>query len=89
MKKQAGFSLLFREEALGNTRAGWPAIIPGDPDGSELVRRIELLDPEERMPLDAPALSQDWIDQEAKWKDHWAFVQPQPVLIPQLTHSRV
>jgi mono/diheme cytochrome c family protein len=91
VKKQAGFSLLFREEALGNTRAGRPTIIPGDADGSELMRRLEHPDPEERMPLDSPALSQEeidkirlWIDQGAKWKDHWAFVQPQPVSVPEV-----
>jgi mono/diheme cytochrome c family protein len=95
VKKQAGFSLLFREEALGNTRAGRPAIIPGDADGSELMRRLVHSDPEERMPLDAPALSQEeidkirrWIDQGAKWKDHWAFVKPQPVSIPDVKNSK-
>src|SRR5882724_4877881 len=45
VKKQAGFSLLFREEALGKTKSGEPAIIPGDGDGSELVRRITHADP--------------------------------------------
>jgi hypothetical protein len=35
VKKQAGFSFLFREEALAVTESGKPAIIPGDPDGSE------------------------------------------------------
>lgn len=34
VKKQAGFSLLFREEALAKTKSGKPAIIPGDPDNS-------------------------------------------------------
>ena len=32
VKQKAGFSLLFREEALGNTKSGKPAIIPGNPD---------------------------------------------------------
>ena len=32
VKAKAGFSLLFREEALANTESGKPAIIPGDAD---------------------------------------------------------
>ena len=40
VKKQAGFSLLFREEALDTTESGKPAIIPGYPSESELIRRL-------------------------------------------------
>ena len=40
VKAKAGFSVLFREDALANTESGKPAIIPGDPEGSELIRRI-------------------------------------------------
>src|SRR5438045_1860942 len=50
VKAKAGFSLLFRDEALAKTKSGKPAIIPGDADHSELIRRISATDPEERMP---------------------------------------
>jgi hypothetical protein len=50
VKQKGGFSLLFREEALANTKSGKPAIIPGDAGGSEMIRRLSLKDPEERMP---------------------------------------
>ena len=50
VKAKAGFSLLFREEALAKTKSGKPAIIPGDADHSELIKRITASDPEERMP---------------------------------------
>ena len=46
VKQKGGFSLLFREEALANTKSGKPAIIPGKPGESELVRRINETDPE-------------------------------------------
>jgi hypothetical protein len=32
VKKQGGFSLLFQEEALGKTKSGKPAIVPGHPE---------------------------------------------------------
>ena len=48
VKAKGGFSLLFREEALAKTESGVPAIIPGDADNSELIRRISQKDPAER-----------------------------------------
>ena len=81
VKQEAGFSLLFQEEALGLTESGKPAIIPGDPDGSELIRRINEKDPDERMPYKHEALSESeikifrqWIKEGAKWGEHWAYV---------------
>jgi Protein of unknown function (DUF1549)/Protein of unknown function (DUF1553)/Planctomycete cytochrome C len=81
VKQKAGFSLLFREEALGNTESGKPAIIPGNPKESELIRRISLNDPEERMPYKHEPLSKEeiniltqWIEEGAAWGEHWAFV---------------
>jgi len=91
VKQKAGFSLLFREEALGNTESGKPAIIPGKPDESELIRRISLEDPEERMPYKHEPLSEDeieiltqWIKQGAEWGEHWAYVSVQEVAVPTL-----
>ncbi len=81
IKKEAGFSLLFREEALAKTESGKPAIIPGDPGASEFIRRLTLEDPEERMPYQHEPLSEEeieifrqWVKQGAKWGDHWAYV---------------
>src|SRR5688500_1684051 len=81
VKRQGGFSVLFPSEALANTESGKPAIIPGEPGKSELIRRITLNDPEERMPYKHEPLSEDeistlrnWIKQGAPWGDHWAYV---------------
>lgn len=89
VKQEAGFSLLFEQEALGPTESGKPAIIPGNPDGSELIRRISLNDPEERMPYKHEALSDDeikvlrkWVDQGAKWGEHWAYLPVKKQNIP-------
>ena len=91
VKKQAGFSLLFREEALAKTKSGKYAIVPGDPESSEMIRRLHLKDPEERMPYQKEPLSEDeietltrWIKQGAKWGEHWAY---KPVKKQQLPAS--
>jgi hypothetical protein len=88
VKKAAGFSLLFKHEALAPAKSGKLAIVPGDADASEMIRRLTLTDPDDRMPLDHPALKPDeidllrrWIDQGAKWGDHWAY---QPVERPEV-----
>jgi len=89
VKKQGGFSLLFHEEALAATKSGKPAIIPGDPDGSEFIKRILSKDPEERMPYKHEALNEEeidifkrWIRQGAKWGDHWAYLPVKKVEVP-------
>jgi cytochrome c1 len=94
VKKNGGFSLLFREEALAETESGQPAIIPGKPGESEFIKRLVHDDPEYRMPLDAPPLSDEeirklkaWIRQGAQWEDHWAYIKPKPVTLPQVSNT--
>lgn len=90
VKQKGGFSLLFREEALAKTESGKPAIIPGDPQHSELMRRITSKDPEERMPYQHEPLSEaeittfrNWIKQGAEWGRHWAYNPLHEVEVPQ------
>jgi hypothetical protein len=94
VKRKAGFSVLFRSEALANTESGKPAIIPGKPDQSELIRRISLNDPEERMPYKHEPLStkeidilRQWIRQGAEWGDHWAYVPVKETEVPRLNST--
>lgn len=89
VKAKGGFSVLFREEAVAVTESGRPAIIPGDPAGSEMIRRLTSNDPEERMPYKHEALSKDeisiltrWIRQGAQWGDHWAYLPVQETPAP-------
>ncbi|HTL09668.1 MAG TPA: DUF1549 domain-containing protein, partial [Chitinophagaceae bacterium] len=89
VRRKAGFSLLFRSEALAPTESGKPAIIPGDPDHSEMIRRLTLKDPEERMPYKhAPLAATDidilrrWVKQGAAWGNHWAYTEVTPVHVP-------
>lgn len=90
VKQNAGFSVLFREQALDTTESGKPAIIPGDPKHSEFIRRLTAKDPEERMPYKGAPLSKEeldiltrWVDQGAKWGKHWAYSLPSEVTVPE------
>lgn len=91
VKRQSGFSLLFRSEALAINKSGKAAIIPGDPSHSELIRRLTLKDPEERMPNKHPPLTDEeiatlktWIKQGARWGDHWAYVPVEKTAVPEV-----
>ncbi len=91
VRQKGGFSLLFREEALAKTKSGKLAIIPGDPDHSEMIRRITLKDPEDRMPYKHNPLSGEeidilrrWIKEGATWGEHWSYVSVKEPPVPQL-----
>lgn len=83
VKRNGGFSLLFRKDALDTTESGKPAIIPGDAEHSEMFLRLSHIDPEERMPYKEDPLSKQeidlikrWIDEGAEWETHWAYIPP-------------
>ncbi len=91
VRRKSNFSLLFRVDALAKNKSGKPAIVPGDPDHSEMIRRLTLNDPDERMPYKHDPLSKEeietlrkWIKQGAKWGDHWAYVAVKPVEVPEV-----
>lgn len=90
VKQNGGFSVLFREEALDTTESGKMAIVPGDPNHSEMIRRINETDAELRMPYKEEPLTRQeiailtqWIEEGAEWGDHWAYTRPKPVPVPQ------
>jgi hypothetical protein len=89
VKKNGGFSVLFRHEAIDTTESGKPSIVPGHPELSEVVRRINSKDPEVRMPYKEDPLTREeidiltrWIEEGAEWGEHWAYQPPQPVEVP-------
>ena len=89
VRRQGNFSLLFRSEALKKTKSGKYAIVPGHAEKSEMIRRIKLNDPEDRMPYKHTPLNKNeidiltkWINQGAKWGDHWAYVPVKKEEVP-------
>ncbi|HVY76336.1 MAG TPA: DUF1553 domain-containing protein [Puia sp.] len=89
VRQKANYSLLFRSDALLPAKSGKYPIVPGNPDHSEIIRRIISTDPEERMPYRSePLTSQEidilrrWIKEGAPWGDHWAYVPVKQQNIP-------
>lgn len=89
---KGGLRLDGREEALKRLNSGRTAIVPGQPEVSELVRRIFAADPEELMPppdshksLTKPQreLLRQWIREGAEYAPHWAFDPPRNPVPPE------
>lgn len=89
--QQSGLRLDLREAALQGGDSGVPAIVPGKPEESELLRRVtsedefEVMPPEEEnKPLDQRQIEtlRQWIREGAPYATHWAFVPPRKPAIP-------
>ncbi|MEO1844473.1 MAG: DUF1549 domain-containing protein, partial [Akkermansiaceae bacterium] len=79
-----------REVAVSELKSGARAIVPGDVEKSEMIRRLFSTDPDEMMPPPdfrkrptdgTKARLREWVKAGAKYEKHWAFapiVKPQP-----------
>jgi len=90
--REGSLRLDIRESALLGGDSKKPAIIPGKPDESEIIRRITSAVAEEVMPpsthsaplsADQISLLKAWIAAGAKYQEHWAFVRPEKSPLPQ------
>src|SRR5579872_1065869 len=95
-KRQANLRLDIPESAYNvlkdNPKAH--ALVPGDPDASEVYRRITTSDSNDMMPSIKSnlkrltpyevSLIRKWIKQGAKYEKHWAFVPPKSSPVPEV-----
>jgi hypothetical protein len=91
--RKAGLRLDLAEWAM-KKRPGHPdAIVPGHPEQSELIKRIESTDPHHLMPQTAQgeakpmkpeeiATLKEWIKEGAVYRPHWAFEVPTRPALP-------
>ncbi len=90
-QKKGGLDLQSREAALKDNKSGQPAIVPGKSAESELIRRVLGEGDGPRMPPKGKselltkaqvATLRAWIDQGAKYEEHWAYVKPATPPLP-------
>ncbi|HZL90432.1 MAG TPA: c-type cytochrome domain-containing protein, partial [Pirellulaceae bacterium] len=81
-KHEAGLRLDGRDQATKAAESGETPIVPGEPDKSELVRRIFAADESERMPppearktltAEQKDLLKRWVAEGAQYEKHWSF----------------
>jgi hypothetical protein len=91
--RKAKLRLDTKAGALGGGEDG-PVIVPGDSAKSPLYQRIVSTDADEVMPPPksnlklSPAqidLLKRWIDEGAKWGEHWSFTKPIRPKLPEVT----
>jgi hypothetical protein len=94
--RKAGFRLDTQEGAFANLKSGGRAIVPGQPDESDLIFRIESDDPELHMPpkksgkqltAEQVAVLRRWVEQGASWTRHWSFNPPRKPELPAVKNA--
>ena len=94
--RKAGLRLDLAEAAFKKRPGHRDAIVPGDPDKSELIRRIESKDPHHLMPQTGQgeakpmkpeeiAILREWVKEGAVYRPHWAFEKPVRPALPAAT----
>jgi len=87
--REAGMRLDVRAEALEETESGAVPIVPGDPDASEIVKRI--FDAADPMPPESAhkplspeqkELIRRWIAEGAEYEPHWAYAPLERPALP-------
>jgi hypothetical protein len=95
--REGGLRLTSRREALTESDSGRPAIVPGQPLSSELLRRVESREESIQMPPHGPRLNptevellKRWIANGAIWPEsnvlatnHWAYIAPSRPNVPE------
>jgi hypothetical protein len=89
--RKASLRLDRKEAAFAPHEKMGPAIVPGKPDASALVQRIESKSEKDVMPPpeahktmkpEEIALLRRWVAEGAEYQDHWAFIAPQRPAVP-------
>ena len=98
--RKAGLRLDVQSAAFAELQVnkGHFAIVPGSPEQSELIRRIESTDPAVLMPLPESNLPQltpeeiavfkQWIKEGAKYEKHWSFIPPVKTELPEVDNEK-
>ena len=90
-KKRKGKLRLDEEYAALEPKNGVAAIVPGNLEESEAWQRIITDDPDDLMPppdskktlsTEEKTILKAWIEQGAKYEEHWAFIAPKKPVVP-------
>ena len=91
--REGGLRLDRLDGAVRELKSGARAVVPGDPDESELIARVTEEDQSLRMPprktadrLTAAevAVLRRWVEQGATYAEHWALIRPKARPLPEV-----
>lgn len=94
-KSSGGLKLNSRDAALAEGKSGLPAVVPGDPEESELLYRLLTDDPDELMPPEGERFDEKqsdlvrrWIADGAPWAASAAALEELPGTLDELSLLR-
>src|SRR5256885_9175070 len=96
-ERKAKFRLDRKDDAFKPLKSGGFALVPGQPEKSDLIARVTTRDEDDLMPppksgkkLTAAQIDllKRWVAQGAKWQRHWAFVKPERSPLPAVKNSK-
>ena len=95
--RKAKLRLDTRDGAIKELEDGWSVVKPGQPDKSEVIRRIFTADEDDLMPppdshlkltSEEKELLKRWVMEGAEFKSHWAFLPVEKFTPPQPSDAR-
>ncbi|MDZ4404847.1 PSD1 and planctomycete cytochrome C domain-containing protein [Prosthecobacter sp.] len=97
--RKGDLRLDLREQAMKPAKSGDIAIVPGKPEQSQIVARVELphedddvMPPEkDGKPLtsEEKAILKQWISEGAEYQGHWAFLKPERSPAPKIENPQI
>ena len=94
--RESGLRLDRRDDAIRPADSGQPAVVPGKPRESGLVKRISsnkksfmMPPPESNKALTAAQkeLLRAWVEQGADYRQHWSFTRPERAALPKVKNQ--
>src|SRR5687768_1135414 len=95
-ERKAKLRFDLKEDAFKPAKSGEPAIVPGHPEKSQLIARINTDDADDIMPPPKTGkkltqqqkdLLKRWIAGGAQWQEHWAFETPKRPELPAIKNK--
>ena len=96
-KRKSGLRLDNKDDAFKPAKSGETAIVPGQPEASELVKRVLAADEDEHMPPkksgktlkpEQIAVLKKWIAEGAEYRGNWAFIKPERPAVPEIRNPQ-
>ena len=91
---ESGLRLDLADRAYARLESGTRAVVPGNPDASELMVRVTATDDAERMPPEGDPLTDEevsilrrWIENGARYEEHWAWQPVRPISLPAVQNT--
>ena len=96
--RKGDLRLDLRDQAIKPAKSGDIALVPGKPELSQLIARVELPhDNDDVMPPDKDgkpltteekAILRQWISEGAEYQGHWAFLKPERSPVPKISDPK-